>query len=49
MMWGNLLPTQDEVSVPYLQPSEEGTLSVELTAPEEAGEYRVKGEGGGRV
>ncbi len=37
MMWGNMAPSVDEVSVPYLQPDEEEVVGVELVAPVEPG------------
>ncbi|XP_064646590.1 uncharacterized protein LOC135499640 [Lineus longissimus] len=39
-LWGNLPPTAARNAVPHLQPQEEGTLLVELVAPEEPGVYQ---------
>ena len=40
MMYGNLVPVNPEVSVPFLKPGDVGVLTVELIAPEEPGTYQ---------
>ncbi|CAH1249554.1 NBR1 [Branchiostoma lanceolatum] len=41
LMWGTItVVSPSEVSVPFLQPQEEGTISVEFQAPERPGEYQ---------
>jgi next-to-BRCA1 protein 1 len=40
LMWGNIACVADEVTVPYLEPGHEGTLAVELIAPDEPGFYQ---------
>ncbi|KAI8496314.1 Next to BRCA1 protein 1 protein [Branchiostoma belcheri] len=41
LMWGTItVVSPSEVSVPFLQPQEEGTISVEFQAPDQPGEYQ---------